>query len=371
MAKILNNQRRLFITNQSEFPDFLKADNNNDIYYFNSGREGLYALITENYQLPGNVLLPAYLPEGIYVPFKKLNWTIYFYELNKDGTSNEESVLNVLNNTSVDVIIMIHLFGIPNTNKILITKLKSQKVLIIEDMAHSLGSELMNKTFGQIGDIVLYSPGKMIGVPTAGILKIKKTSQIRISEGKINMLWFIYNFFSGLFLLFSTWLQKMPVKEANIIMPFYKVAGAISYKILMLNFTSKTRLWSVYRYLIQKTNYSLMVQKRTEMISYYTKNLTKDKFEFFAPVYNNQYTMMGFPVFVKGNREQLMKYLKKHNVYGLSLSGKGWMFLSKKEQQAFPIAMSIHNNHFLFPLNPFHSMDELKKIVNIANNWEI
>ena len=369
MAKILNNQRRLSFSNQSGLPDFLRSDNDYDVYYFNSGREAIYAFLTENYSIPGTVLLPAYLPEGIYVPFKKLNWTIHFYDLNKDGTCDPDSVINILDKTSIDIFMLIHLFGIPNINLSLIARLKSKKVLIIEDLAHALGSELINSSFGKTGELILYSPGKMIGVPSAGILKHKKDKNIHLPKGRKNVLWFIFNGFSILFLVFSTWLQKSPLWLCKLITPFYKVSGAVSYKILMGNFTNQTTLADFSKRLLRKTDYMWQVNKRLEMISYYLKHLRQDLFEFFITDFQSNYVMMGFPVYIKGDRQAFINHLKKFNVYGLVLTG-GWLFLSEEEKKKFPVTMNIYKTHFLFPLNPFHTKEDLEKIVQIANSWE-
>ena len=241
-------------------------------------------------------------------------------------------------------------------------------MLIIEDMAHAYTSENINPSFGKTGNVILYSPSKMIGVPNAGILKYPTTAAYKITSGKINILWIIYNLLSVIFLYLSTLVQKVPVSLAKIILLPYKVIGAICYQLLMINFKRRNRLAGINRYLLCRTDHHLHLQKRLFIINYYYKNLRKDLFTFFINDYQSDYVMMGFPVYINGSRESFLNYLKKHDIYGLILCSR-WLFLSEDQKKKFPETMHLFNQHFLFPVNPFHNELELEKIVSFANSY--
>ena len=135
-------------------------------HYFASGREALFALLaaetfTDLTSTP-SVLLPAFLPEGLYLPFKKKNWTILFYNLDQNGNPIWEEVQE---KTSVKCAVLIHLFGIRRDAKKFQSLLPSSAILL-EDFAHN--TPYSTDRISTVGDVLLFSPTKILGLPDGG-----------------------------------------------------------------------------------------------------------------------------------------------------------------------------------------------------------
>lgn len=72
-----------------------------------------------------------------------------------------------------DVVVFIDYFGFP-TDSTAVARVKERGAWVVEDAAQALLSE----SAGTLGDFVLYSPRKWLGVPDGGILKINGATEL-------------------------------------------------------------------------------------------------------------------------------------------------------------------------------------------------
>ena len=105
-------------------------------------------IIVPNYYL--KELIPIFKNEGLKVKYCDINLNDYSY--------NIKELLSQINERTRYVIVS-HIFGICGDISNIITKIKkrNKNILIIEDCAHSFGSEYNGKNLGTFGDFALFS----------------------------------------------------------------------------------------------------------------------------------------------------------------------------------------------------------------------
>jgi hypothetical protein len=141
-------------------------------YLFPALRQGLLQYFKKTKYK--KVLLPEYVPEGIYDPFKRLGFEIQFYSLDKNTNLNQEELVAGISEFQPDVFVYIHHFGIYNHLNIEFIKknIVGMNILFLEDFAHSLPSS--KSVF--MGDICTFSFTKMLGTSQGSLVWIRKLS---------------------------------------------------------------------------------------------------------------------------------------------------------------------------------------------------
>ena len=96
-ARVFESKKFLREPKLNNFPD---CD-----YFYPFSRQGLYVYLKgKTYK---TVLLPSYVAEGVFDPFKELGYKITFYDVNENGYLSSSIFEN-----SVDVFVYIHYFGL-------------------------------------------------------------------------------------------------------------------------------------------------------------------------------------------------------------------------------------------------------------------
>ena len=141
-------------------------------FFFVSGRIALfYGLKSLKFKTDDIVLLPSIICKEALFPFKKLKIKFIFYKVNNNLFPIWEDIKKK-NHKNVKAILMIHYFGFPNDVKKFINFRKSFKKIIIEDYSHGLDGKYNNFLLGNIGNISISSPRKILPINSGGILQI-------------------------------------------------------------------------------------------------------------------------------------------------------------------------------------------------------
>lgn len=145
-----------------------------DVVLTSSGRGAITLLLHHLKPKFKTVLMPAYICDSVILPFIEHGYSCCFYEVNEDLSPNIESV-----STYKQIGIFFHMgyYGFPtNFNLIeIITRLKSQSTVIVEDITHTLFSDY--KRF-EGNDYYIASIRKWFGVPSGGLLASIDNSKI-------------------------------------------------------------------------------------------------------------------------------------------------------------------------------------------------
>ena len=94
-----------------------------------------------------------------------------FYKLKKNLFPDWDHIKKN-NSKKVKGLLMIHFFGFPNDIDNFINFTKKNNLILIEDYCHGFDGKYKDKNLGEIGDISITSPRKILKIYSGGILKV-------------------------------------------------------------------------------------------------------------------------------------------------------------------------------------------------------
>lgn len=367
--KWLDNNRILESGTSKSLPVFLKNLPTKHYRFYGSGREALFDLIKEKFSQvdsdkPFTVLVPGFLAEGLWLPFKRSGWEIVYYKLDERGEPDWNDIKQK-SHSNPDLCIFIHLFGIENNGQKFRDLLPDQTILI-EDFAQSYFTpELGLKN--TVGDFLLFSLPKLIGT-IDGSLLISRTGFHSKNQAKS------FSFSKAAYTIlrqFALWgdsfynkffqLDLLKISKFKV-----KVWNALSYRILLRYCHVPHTISGIGKRQFLKTDHLKVIQKRKVNLTLYLAHLKNPAFKFFNINEKQNLPLMGFPVLVE-ERDRLIQYLKKNKISGTVF--KRWLFLSEAEQQQHSSTLKIYQMHFLFPIHQKLTEVEVMRIINIANKF--
>jgi len=202
-------------------------------FSFNSGRSSLYAILKALKPQGSDILLQAFTCNAVANPvlWAGLN-PVYIDSADNFNMDLENLKSKIINHKSI---LVQHTFGLPANMDEIISIVRQNGMVLIEDCAHALGAEFKGKKVGTFGDVAFFSfsRDKVISCVYGGMAVTnddelgKKLQALQQDFGQPGMfwikqqllhpilLWFIilplYNFLDlgKLFLIFSQWLQVL------------------------------------------------------------------------------------------------------------------------------------------------------------------
>ena len=145
-------------------PPFLKG---REVLLVN-GRSGILLLI--ELLSPTHVWMPSYLCHIMITAAGKTPTSVRFYEVNYDLNVPSLEWLDKVQRG--DLVILIDYFGFIRNSSLAI-RAKQQGAYVLEDAAQAL----LSPAVGSLGDFVLFSPRKFLGVPDGGILAFNREKE--------------------------------------------------------------------------------------------------------------------------------------------------------------------------------------------------
>ncbi|PID87537.1 hypothetical protein CSB07_01040 [Candidatus Gracilibacteria bacterium] len=316
---------------------------------------------------------------------------IVYIDINKNNLGIDIKKLESNINKKTKVIIIQHTFGKPSSVNEIIKIAKKNNVLVIEDCAHSLGSEYKGKKLGSFGDFSIFSTGrdKVISSVTGGFLIINNK---KYSES-------------------AKEIKKKLIMPSNLLISrnlFYNIFGYISYKTYGFLSIGKvvmyiSRKFNIITEILTKEEKNLNYKKfnyllpnslaylalgelkkidiynkhRNKISFYYDNKINKSNKVYFLKKdeYNNNYR---YPFICKNEKEKksLLKYMKKNNI----LLGKSWSGINivpygtsldrtKYKLGTCKIAENISKNITFLPNHNSIKIKDAKKIINLINKF--
>jgi len=136
------------------------------------------------------IILPNYIGfseregSGVFDPVTRSGVNYKFYKLDANLEIDVSSISELLSEGGVKLLVLIHYFGYVDPNYLKIIELARRAGLVIlEDQAHSLFTDLYGGASGRLCDASIYSLHKMFPVRTGGALSIVCSGQSSKSEG--------------------------------------------------------------------------------------------------------------------------------------------------------------------------------------------
>jgi len=124
------------------------------------------------------VLLPAYIGiteregSGVFDPIIETKIEYDFYAVDRKLQIDLQSIIDLIETKKVKAILCIHYFGFPQESIFKLNSIcKKNKIILIEDCAHTISSNIGNIQLGSIGDYAFFSLHKYFPMEIGGMFR--------------------------------------------------------------------------------------------------------------------------------------------------------------------------------------------------------
>ena len=377
---------------EEEFKKYLGVKH---AFSFNSGRSALFAIL-KSLNLPekSNILLQAFTCNAVVNPILWAEFNPIYIDCGDDFNIDIEKLSIRLaslaqDTTKTKVLVVQHTFGLPANVEEIISIVRQNGGIVIEDCAHSLGAEYNGKKVGTFGDVGFFSfsRDKVIssvygGMATTNDDEIgRKLEKLQKEFGKPGHFWIfqqilhpillyfiilpLYNFLDlgKLFLIFSQWLHLLSKavswKEKRGLKPDYFPKALPNALVLMAqNQFNKLEIFNTHRKLIAE---------------FYYEHLKKTKFV--LPQKNNN-MFLRFTVTHPKAHEIIYEAWHKENIllgdWYTSVIAPDDTKLNEMKYKtgACPNAEKLSKITLNLPTHINISIEDAKRITNLLNKWK-
>lgn len=317
-------------------------------YFYPFARQGLYFYLKDKKYK--TVLLPSYVAEGVFDPFKRLGYTIEFYDTDENGNIQSGAFAK-----QVDVFVYIHYFGLYNErNMSLILQNRKKFDLFIEDFSHVVYSEELN----QVGDIALFSFTKIFGVTEGSCLRFA-------SPRNEEAIYFERHAEAQRLRQSLYWGKMLESYCGN-----FKLRGWLTralrwvgvkdyYSLLMKSYVDNhPRMSAAAFYTLSRLDMERVRKIRKQYSAIYLTGLHPDLLFKVPKVYYERQALFAFPIKVN-KRDLFIKQLKEEGVLALTLTNR-WWFNEQGDK-------SMYYSHLLLPINHYLSEREIRTVIDKVN----
>ncbi|MGH1433634.1 MAG: hypothetical protein ACRBG0_04150 [Lewinella sp.] len=344
----------------ASWPDGLPTLGRSD---FRSGREALFALaqhLKSTDLAQGKVLLPAWVPEGVQLPFSLAQWEIHYYNLDHNANPKWEEITQRLNDQHFDLVVLIHFFGQERDAKRMQSLLPPGSRLL-EDWAHSYPHPQWEPP--TTPHWALFSPTKMIGTTDGAWLIGPSTITPPL---KVNHQHYAFLFWQLLYLAGSSAQQlNLPGKQW-----WQRLSGgayARAYRHLLAGTNTPKALSKTGKWLIRHTPHNKVIEERMAQAAYYYEHLTQGKIRFLAKDSNLLHPPIGFPLWVD-DPQHFSTYLQAHGIRGQAFTDR-WWFIKEHQSSQYQSSKDLLEHHFLLPIHQRFTEQDLTYVVEVVNQY--
>lgn len=329
---------------------------------FGSGREALFQLC--QYLSPGRsgrVLLPVWVPEGVWQPFHLAGWDIVFYNVNQEGSPDCADVRSLLARQDFQLAVLIHYFGLPQ-NTLSFLDLLPENTRLLEDWSHALPHPGWPQP--KTGHWALFSPNKLIGTTDGAWLIGPEQLAVPAPHALERSRYLCWRL---LHLLASRFLQN-GVPGSSIWRRLQGGAYARSYRLLQQQTASPRAMSRLGRFLIRHSRPRQDVRMRIQQAEYYRQNLSNAHLKSIPADAAICHPMIGYPVWVE-DRPAFSQYLASKGIFGWAFSDAWWF--APPDDPRFASARGLFEHHYLLPLQPAISPRGLSCVVAAVNQYRL
>ncbi len=328
---------------------------------FRSGREALYALTQHlKPQDRGTVLLPAWVPEGVQLPFRLAQWDIHYYNLDHHADPDWAEVASLIGNQHFDLVVLIHYFGQARDAKRMLRLLPAGSSLV-EDWAHSYPHP--HWVPPPSGHWALFSPTKIIGTTDGAWLL---GPALITPPRRANKQHYAYLFWQFLYLSGSTAQQfNLPGRQW-----WERLSGgayARAYQYLLAGTNAPKAMSKIGKWLSLHTPHHKVIEQRKAQVEYYSQHLTQTQVRFLIKEPDQWQPLIGFPLWVEDTR-RFSAYLQAHGIRGQAFTDR-WWFISEADAGQYQSSKDLMEHHFLLPLHCRYTEKDLAYIVGTVNEY--
>lgn len=374
LKAFFSNSKTEYCTNIREF---LENKYHGKATLLYKGREAIeLALKSLNLPAGSYIAINGFTCFAVYEAIKKAGLEVEYLDIEKGelNFSPQELEEHLKENPKVKVVIVQNTLGYPCDIESISKICKEKKLILIEDLTHSVGTKYENgKEAGTVGDMTVlsFSQDKIIDGISGGAL-ISKSEALGLHLKGVNVKKQIIDRFYPLF----TYLIRItyPVAAGKIIHQILKGFKLLSGPMDQLE-NDLHQLPSWYCNLVAEAfnNLADNLNHRKEIANIYKKNVNPKILSSKITSLIDLSSNLRFPIFVN-NREYLIKYLKKFGVsvsdiwYDAPIAPK--KYLNQTDYQNHCPNAELASKEILnLPTHINISEKEAENICNLINQW--
>ena len=334
------------VEDNKEMPSWLSRFG--DVVLTSSGRGALSLILDHVKPRVKSVLLPSYICQSVILPFEKAGYDLNFYDVDKYLKPID---IELIKNSNVGIFLHMGYFGF-STNEILsdlISSLKSESVLTIEDVTHTLFSQ-QNKPIES--DFIIGSIRKWFGIPSGGFLASDKIMNFELIDANVDFINIrrlsLHQKFeyinSGNESIKSTYLSGFNRAEHILdedIRPY-----KIDYESEMIIKNLDNKELQSYR----QRNYEFLLKHLRDV----------DGIEVIFNDVENDVIPMFFPIYVKSNRDELRRKLIENEIY----CPVHWPIPKQVNGHLNITTKNIYDSILSIPCDQRYQIGDMRRIIN-------
>lgn len=336
-----------YLEAKREIPIWL--NNFGNVVLTSSGRGAISLVLNQINPVLRRAMLPSYVCESIIIPFEKAGYELIYYEVDQDFKPQLEG----LEETEIGVFLHMGYFGFPTNNIVgdIVSFLKRKKVIVIEDVTHTLFSDFPRNIEN---DFVVGSIRKWFGVPSGGFLASRNTYDVEQT---------ILNSIHAPFVKLRT---DALTKKSD----YFKTLNP-QLKVEYLQKLSEAEMllddnWDVYRIdrdsetIIKNINNKEIYDKRRENYKFLLENLpVHPNLKIIFNDLDGTFCPMFFPVYIFEGRDELRSSLASKQIY----CPIHWPVPNQLEKNIKGETRSIYNTIMSIPCDQRYSIKDMSRIV--------
>jgi hypothetical protein len=327
---------------------------------YGSGREALFAL-ARHLGPVGTVLLPVWVPEGVYQPFLLAGWTILYYPTDQTGAPKTEALAATLQEQPVHLLVLIHYFGQRQPTEAILNLLPPATALL-EDWAHTYPTPTWPAPRGR--HWALFSPNKLAGITDGAWLvgpTILPYSDSPATRQRVHYVaWRLVYLLATTLVAHTAFLRGFCLRVTGF--AYHK-----SYQLLLHHTAQPGPVSGVGRWMIKHLPHHELVERRIEQATYYHSHLNQPRLRSLLREVPLDHPLIGYPVWVE-DRAHFEAYLAQHQIRGQAFTDS-WWFVANGEAEKFAESQALLAHHFLLPINQNLGIGAVAAVVRVVNGY--
>lgn len=350
-----------------------------NIVYTASGREAislaLYSLEKENPQVCKKCLMPAYMCDTVFIPFKKAGWELVFYHVGKDMNADGQELKRIIEEHNPGMLFIHPYYGVDTWEKLrpALEQYQREGLLLMEDVTQSYYLQT-----DYTADYIVGSLRKWYAVTDGGFVAtdhLLETEMLEYEEAfarrRLNMQTQKWKYLKEIqsrpvfdALEKQEWVEKiLPrlIKEKEEYLSenrrleeeldHYKEPAAVSH--LAANM------------LVHEDEKACEERRKANCEILHKGLRNKNSIALIFPEFVNGTAPLYFPVYME-NRDELQRYLRERDIYVPVL----WPVGSENESCLSEDEQYIFSHLAAIPMDQRYGEEDMKRIVDVIEEYE-
>lgn len=334
------------IGNSDEMPSWLKKFGN--VLLTTSGRGSLSLLLDQGKPKIKKALLPSYICDSVILPFKQKGYELSYYDVDKYLKPID---IDFIKNNNAGIFLHMGYFGF-STNDVLtdlIPSLKSESVITIEDVTHTLFTK-QNKPM--VSDFAIGSIRKWLGIPCGGFIASNEMLQFELSDANFE---FINTRRSSLHQKFEYMDSGNKSIKSTYLSGFNKAEHMLNVDFKPYKIDLESEM------IIKDLDYKNLQSSRQSNYRFLLKHLRDvDGIEVIFNGLQNDTTPLFFPVYVKNNRDELRRKLIESDIY----CPVHWPLPRQVSGHLNITTKNIYDSILSIPCDQRYQIEDMRRMIN-------